>query len=42
MDTGGTTYEHTFSLPLEEGASESFDVEGWKDILEWTAVLHLK
>ncbi len=42
MDTGGTTYEHTLSLPLEEGASESFDVEGWKDVLEWTAVLHLK
>ena len=42
MDTGGSTYEHTLSLPLEEGASKSFDVEGWKDILEWTVVLHLK
>jgi len=42
MDTGGTTYEHSLSLPLEEGASKSFDTEGWKDIQEWTVVLHLR
>jgi len=42
MDTGGNTYEYRLSLPMEEGASESFDIEGWKDIQEWTVVLHLK
>ena len=42
MDTGGDTYEHTLSLSLQEGATKSFDVEGWTDILEWTVVLHLK
>lgn len=42
MDTGGLTYTHSLSLPLEDGATESFDVEGWTDILEWTVVLHLK
>jgi hypothetical protein len=42
MDAKATTYEHALSLPLEEGASESFDIEGWTDILEWTVILHLR
>jgi len=42
MDTGVTTYTHQLTMPLVDGASKSFDIEGWKDFLEWTVVLHLK
>jgi hypothetical protein len=42
MDTGGSTYGHPLSLLLEEGATKSFGVEGWRDYMEWTVVLHLK
>ncbi len=42
MDTGGTTYTHQLTMPLVDGATKSFDIEGWKDYLEWTVVLHLK
>jgi len=42
MDVDAIDYEYSLSLPLEEGASKSFDIEGWKDIREWTVVLHLK
>ncbi len=42
MDVDAIDYEYSLALPLEEGASKSFDVEGWEDILEWTVVLHLK
>jgi hypothetical protein len=42
MDVDAIAYEYSLTLPLEEGASKSFDVEGWKDIKEWMVVLHLK
>lgn len=42
MDEGATTYEHSLSLPLEEGTSKSYDVEGRGGILEWTVVPHPK
>lgn len=42
MDAGGTTYTHQLTMPLVNGASKSFDIEGWKDYLEWTVVMHLK
>lgn len=42
MDAEAMTHEHALSLSLEEGASESFDIEGWTDILEWTVILHLR
>jgi hypothetical protein len=42
MDVDAISYEYSLTLPLEDGASKSFDVEGWKDIKEWTVVLHLK
>lgn len=42
MDEGAATYEHSLSLPLEEGTSKSYDVEGRGGILEWTVVPHPK
>jgi hypothetical protein len=42
MDAGSDTYTYQLTMPLVDGASKSFDIEGWKDIKEWTVVLHLK
>jgi len=42
MDVDAIDYEYSLSLPLQEGATKSFDVEGWIDYKEWTVVLHLK
>lgn len=42
MDVDAIDYEYSLTLPLENGASKSFDIEGWKDIKEWTVVVHVK
>jgi hypothetical protein len=42
MDAGATTHDYSLSLPLEEGATKWFDVEGWTDIQEWTVIVHLR